>query len=50
VSLSPLALATWKSGSGMINFDTALLQNTFVVSVGKVSLVSALQADTTYTI
>jgi hypothetical protein len=27
-----------------------LLQNTFVVSAGKVSLVSALQADTIYTI
>jgi solute carrier family 15 (peptide/histidine transporter), member 3/4 len=28
----------------------ALLQNTFVISAGKVSLVSALQADTIYTI
>jgi hypothetical protein len=30
--------------------EGTLLQNTFVVSAGKVSLVSALQADTIYTI
>jgi hypothetical protein len=35
-----------------IEYDrrSALLQNTFVVSTGKISLVSALQADTIYTI
>jgi hypothetical protein len=30
--------------------ELALLQNTFVVSAGKVSLISALQVDTIYTI
>jgi hypothetical protein len=34
----------------LINFLFTLLQNKFVVSAGKVSLVSALQADTIYTI
>jgi hypothetical protein len=35
---------------GVLAWMPLLLQNTFVVSAGKVSLVSALQVDTIYTI
>jgi hypothetical protein len=36
--------------STAMNLNGTLLQNMFVVSAGKVSLVSVLQADTIYTI
>jgi hypothetical protein len=40
----------WTTGSKMEMEEHPLLQNTFVVSAGKVSLISAFQTDTIYTI
>jgi hypothetical protein len=49
-TIGPLALLTEEILPPCSAFETSLLHNTFVVSIGKVFLVSALQFDTIYTI